>query len=133
VSERTIDLSILMPVYDERATVEQAIEAVLERELGASYELIVVDDGSRDGTRELLANGAWQEHVRLLAHDRNLGKGAAIRTGLAAAPHSAYSFWYVVGNRSVTLFANVIYNCSISDLMTGHRALHTDLRCRLSS
>jgi glycosyltransferase involved in cell wall biosynthesis len=43
VSERIIDLSILMPVYDERATVERAIEA----ELGASYELIVLDDGSR--------------------------------------------------------------------------------------
>jgi cellulose synthase/poly-beta-1,6-N-acetylglucosamine synthase-like glycosyltransferase len=43
-----------MPVYDERATVERAIEAVLETELPAPYELIVIDDGSRDGTCELL-------------------------------------------------------------------------------
>src|SRR6266550_2310175 len=79
VSERTIDLSILMPVYDERATVERAIAAVLEMKLPASYELIVVDDGSRDGTRELLQNDSWPEQVRVLAHDRNRGKGAALR------------------------------------------------------
>jgi glycosyltransferase involved in cell wall biosynthesis len=168
VSERTIDLSILMPVYDERATVERAIVAVLETDLGASYELIVIDDGSRDGTREILQRGSWPENVRLLAHDRNRGKGAAIRTGLAAArgtfttildadleylpsdipklleplmrgdaqavfgtrafrSHSAYSFWYVVGNRAVTLVANVIYNCWISDLMTGQKSIRTDL------
>jgi glycosyltransferase involved in cell wall biosynthesis len=69
-----------MPVYDEQATVERAIEAVLEAELGASYELIVVDDGSRDGTSDRLHNRVWPDHVRLLVHDRNLGKGAAIRT-----------------------------------------------------
>jgi cellulose synthase/poly-beta-1,6-N-acetylglucosamine synthase-like glycosyltransferase len=74
VGERTIDLSILMPVYDERATVERAIGAVLEMKLPASYELIVVDDGSRDGTRELLESGSWPEQVRLLAHDRKHGR-----------------------------------------------------------
>jgi hypothetical protein len=49
VGERTIDLSILMPAYDERATLERAIDAVLEMDLPTSYELIVIDDGSRDG------------------------------------------------------------------------------------
>jgi dolichol-phosphate hexosyltransferase len=168
VAERTIDLSILMPVYDERATVEEAIGAVLETELPASYELIVIDDGSRDGTRELLQNGSWPEQVRVFSHDRNRGKGAALRTGLVEArgtfttildadleylpsdipslleplqrgdaqavfgtrafrAHSAYSFWYVIGNRAVTLFANVIYNCWISDLMTGQKAIRTEL------
>jgi cellulose synthase/poly-beta-1,6-N-acetylglucosamine synthase-like glycosyltransferase len=68
VSERTIDLSILMPVYDERATVDRAIEA----ELGASYELIVVDDGSRDGTGDLLHNRVWPDHVRLLVQGKKL-------------------------------------------------------------
>jgi hypothetical protein len=76
VSERTIDLSILMPVYDERATVERTVDAVLRMEFGASYELIVVDDGSRDGTRELLRNRSWPEHVRVLTHEQNRGKGA---------------------------------------------------------
>jgi glycosyltransferase involved in cell wall biosynthesis len=157
-----------MPVYDERATVELAIGAVLETEFGASYELIVVDDGSRDGTAELLAGRVWPEPVRILRHDRNRGKGAALRTALAEArgtfatvldadleyspsdipllleplrrgeaqavfgtrafrSHSAFSFWYVVGNRAVTLLANAIYNSWISDLMTGQKALRTDL------
>lgn len=157
-----------MPVYDERATVERAIGAVLDSALPASYELLVVDDGSRDGTGELLRNGTWPEHVRLLAHDRNRGKGTAIRTALEAArgtyttildadleyspadipalieplrrgdaqavfgtrafkSHSAFSFWYVVGNRAVTLFANVVYNCWISDIMTGQKAMSTEL------
>ncbi|MDX6441510.1 MAG: hypothetical protein QOE43_1239 [Gaiellaceae bacterium] len=168
MSDRAINLSILMPVYDERATVERAIGAVLETELPTSYELIVIDDGSRDGTRELLTNGSWPEHVRVLFHDRNRGKGAALRTALVEArgtfttildadleylpsdipllleplqrgdaqavfgtrafrSHSAYSFWYVLGNRAVTLFANVIYNCWISDLMTGQKAIRTEL------
>ncbi len=141
---------------------------MLQTELGGSYELIVVDDGSCEGTRELLQNGSWPESVRVLAHDRNRGKGAALRTGLAEArgtfttildadldyspsdirlllepllagdanavfgtrafkSHSAYSFWYVLGNRAVTLVANVIYNCWISDLMTGQKTLRTDL------
>lgn len=157
-----------MPVYDERATVERAIGAVLESALPRSYELLIVDDGSSDGTGDILRKGDWPDHVRVLAHDRNRGKGAAIRTGLAAArgayttildadleyspadipalveplqrgdaravfgtrafrSHSAYSFWYVVGNRAVTLFANVVYNCWISDLMTGQKAIETEL------
>jgi glycosyltransferase involved in cell wall biosynthesis len=168
VTRANIELSILMPVYDERATVERAIGAVLESALPTSYEVVVVDDGSRDGTSELLGNGTWPDQVRVLTHDRNRGKGAAIRTGLEAArgvyttildadleysptdipalveplrrgdaravfgtrafrSHSAYSFWYVLGNRAVTLFANVVYNCWISDLMTGQKAIETEL------
>ena len=49
------------------------------------YELLIVDDGSSDGTGDILRKGGWPDHVRVLAHDRNRGKGAAIRTGLAAA------------------------------------------------
>jgi glycosyltransferase involved in cell wall biosynthesis len=106
--------------------------------------------------------------VRVLRHQRNGGKGTALRTALAEArgryttvldadleysaddipallaplragdaeavfgtrafkSHSAYSFWYVVGNRAVTFAANLIYNAWISDLMTGHKALGTSL------
>ena len=162
-----VDLTIAMPVYNERATVERAIDAVLDAGL-TDYELLVVDDGSTDGSRELLDGGTWPEQVRVLRHDRNRGKGAALRTALADArgryttildadleytphdipalieplrtgeaeavfgtrgfqSHSAYSFWYVVGNRAVTFLANLIYNCWISDLMTGQKALATEL------
>jgi glycosyltransferase involved in cell wall biosynthesis len=161
------ELTVVMPVFNERATVERAVAEVLDAELG-DFELLVVDDGSTDGTRELLRGREWPEHVRLLRHDRNRGKGAAIRTGLAEArggyttimdadleydptdipallaplragdaeavfgtrgfqSHSAYSFWYVVGNHGVTFVANLVYNSWISDLMTGHKAMATEL------
>jgi glycosyltransferase involved in cell wall biosynthesis len=162
-------LSILMPVFNERATVERAIEDALGADLPVEHrELVLVDDGSTDGTRELLAEKKLPENARLFLHERNLGKGAAIRTALkqasgefaaildadleyqasdigpviapllsgeanvvfgtrAWASHTAYSFWYVVGNKAVTLAANVLYNCFISDVMTCHKAMRTEL------
>ena len=78
-------LSILMPVYNERERVEQAIREVLATELPAEFELIVVDDGSTDGTREILRNGDWGDRVRLFEHEHNKGKGAAIQTALQEA------------------------------------------------
>jgi glycosyltransferase involved in cell wall biosynthesis len=78
-------LSILMPVYNELERVEQAIAEVLATELPTDFELIVVDDGSTDGTRELLRNRSWDDRVRLYEHDVNQGKGAAIQTGLTHA------------------------------------------------
>ncbi|MDQ6777084.1 MAG: glycosyltransferase family 2 protein [Actinomycetota bacterium] len=78
-------LSILMPVYNELERVETAISEVLATELPTDFELIVVDDGSTDGTRELLRGREWDERVRLYEHDANQGKGAAIRTALTHA------------------------------------------------
>jgi glycosyltransferase involved in cell wall biosynthesis len=78
-------LSILMPVYNERERVERAVAEVLGTELPDEFELIVVDDGSTDGTREILRNGDWDPRVRLLEHEQNQGKGAAIRTALQQA------------------------------------------------
>ncbi len=78
-------LSILMPVYNERERVERAIAEVLATELPADFELIVVDDGSTDGTREILRGGDWDGRVRLLEHPENRGKGAAVQTALAQA------------------------------------------------
>lgn len=74
-----------MPVYNERERVQRAIAEVLETELPTDFELIVVDDGSTDGTREILRDGEWGKRVRLFEHDHNQGKGAAIQTGLAQA------------------------------------------------
>jgi glycosyltransferase involved in cell wall biosynthesis len=157
-----------MPVFNERATVERAIAAVLDAKVADDFELVIVDDGSSDGTADILRNGTWPEQVRILYHERNRGKGAALRTALAEVrglyttimdadleydpadissllthlrngdsvavfgtrgfqSHSAYSFWYVVGNRSVTFAANLIYNSWISDMMTGQKAIRTEL------
>lgn len=74
-----------MPVYNERGTVEAAIADALSAELPVERELLVVDDGSDDGTAELLRAGTWPDHVKLFFHDRNRGKGAAVRTALGQA------------------------------------------------
>jgi glycosyltransferase involved in cell wall biosynthesis len=74
-----------MPVYNERERVEAAITEVLETELPTDFELIVVDDGSTDGTREILRSGTFNGQIRLFEHDRNQGKGAAVQTALRHA------------------------------------------------
>lgn len=164
-----VELTIVMPVYNERRTVEQAIEQVLESDIGTdSYELLVVDDGSTDGSREAVASREWPPHVRLLVHERNAGKGQALRTALAEArgtfttiidadlevdpanlpkliaplrsgdaeavfgarsfdSHAVYSFWYVIGNRAVSFAANLIFNSWITDIMTCHKMMRTEL------
>jgi dolichol-phosphate hexosyltransferase len=78
-------LSILMPVYNERERVEQAIAEVLDTPLPTDFELIVVDDGSTDGTREILRGGNYDGRVRLFEHPENRGKGAAVQTALSHA------------------------------------------------
>jgi dolichol-phosphate hexosyltransferase len=78
-------LSILMPVYNERERVERAIAEVLATELPDEFELIVVNDGSTDGTSEILRDGDWDGRVRLFEHAHNQGKGAAIQTALTHA------------------------------------------------
>ncbi len=82
-------LSILMPVYNERERVERAIAEVLDTQLPTEFELVVVDDGSTDGTREILRRLAADENadgrIRLFEHPENRGKGAAVQTALAEA------------------------------------------------
>jgi dolichol-phosphate hexosyltransferase len=80
-----VGLSILIPVFNERATVERAIDDALSADLPVERELVLVDDGSTDGTRELLREKTWPPQVTLVFHERNLGKGAAIRTALEHA------------------------------------------------
>src|ERR671914_474539 len=74
-----------MPVYNERGTVEAAIADALAAELPVERELVVVDDGSTDGTRGLLRDASWRGPVNVPLHERNLGKGAAVRTALGHA------------------------------------------------
>ena len=89
--ERPRRLSVVVPVYDEEATVEALVERVRGVDFaapeagGLELELIAVDDGSRDGTAEILRRLESQGALRALFHGKNRGKGAALATGFAAA------------------------------------------------
>jgi glycosyltransferase involved in cell wall biosynthesis len=76
-------LSIVMPVYNERATLAEIIRRV--RAVPIDKEIIIVDDGSTDGTRELLQGMAGEPGVRIFFHPENRGKGAALKTGFLEA------------------------------------------------
>ena len=76
-------LSVIVPVYNERETVREILERV--RAVGVEKEIIVVDDGSTDGTRDILREEEGRGDVRVIYHPQNRGKGAAIRTGLEHA------------------------------------------------
>lgn len=164
-----VKLSILMPVYNERATLVDAVRRVLAVDYGCEVELVIVDDGSTDGTRELYPEiSASDSRVVVHQADRNRGKGAAIKAaaGLAGGDYliicdadleyrpeeipsllepvhlgdavvvygsrsftsnNAFSYWYVLGNRGVTLAANLMFNCYISDLETCFKLMPVEL------
>jgi dolichol-phosphate hexosyltransferase len=152
-------LTVLMPVYNERSTLQRAVEGFLKTPLPIEAELLLIDDGSTDGSLETIADLADAGAVRVVRHRSNQGKGSAIRTGLSHAggdlvtvldadleydpadykglidaieqeqasvaygtrsfgSHTAYSFWYVVGNRLLSLWASLLFNTWLSDIET---------------
>jgi dolichol-phosphate hexosyltransferase len=167
ITGEVVKLSIVMPVYNEAERVAEALKQALAVDYPCEVELVVVDDGSHDGTAEKLAS-IDDDRLRVITHGANAGKGAAIRTGVEAATgdymiildadleydpqdipqllapvldgrttvvygnrtfgsHSAYSFWYVMGNKAVTTAANVLFNSYISDLETCFKLLPVEL------
>jgi glycosyltransferase involved in cell wall biosynthesis len=78
-----VEISVLIPVYNEKDTILEVVRRVQEQPF--AKEIIIVDDYSTDGTRALLQDTVWPPNVKLLYHDKNMGKGAGIRTGAQAA------------------------------------------------
>ena len=79
-----MNLSIIIPCYNELDTLEQVIQSVIDA-TGPDREIIVVDDGSTDGTRELLQEKIEGKLATVIYQGKNQGKGAALRVGFAAA------------------------------------------------
>ncbi len=79
-------VSIVIPVYCENDTVREIVQSISKVEMGLHKEIIIIDDGSTDGTRETL-NEMQRENqtLKIFFHEKNLGKGAALRTGFANA------------------------------------------------
>src|SRR5262245_14183661 len=84
-------LSIIMPVYNELPTIASALDRVLSAECPLEREIVVIDDFSRDGTRDLLPTlrteleAKYGATIQVVMHDQNRGKGAALRTGFKHA------------------------------------------------
>ena len=161
-------LTIAVPVYNERERVVPALKELLSTSFPVEVEIVLVDDGSSDGTAETLGSIGLPDYVRLIRHEKNQGKGAALRTALAAATgdvfvpfdadleyqaadlvrclepmiagetdlvygtrafgsHTSFNFWYVVGNKLLNLWANILFNCYISDLETCYKMARTQV------
>jgi glycosyltransferase involved in cell wall biosynthesis len=76
-------LSVVIPVYNERGTIEELLRRV--QAVSIEKEIVLVDDGSSDGTRQILAEFDGKPGFQVIFHARNQGKGAALRSGFAAA------------------------------------------------
>lgn len=156
---RPQSLTVLMPVYNERDTLRASLERLLKTDLPLPLEVVVIDDGSVDRSWESIVDLLEPGKVRMIQHRRNLGKGAALRTGLRVATgdvitildadleydpndyrhllgpilegeakvvygtrtfgaHTAFSFWYVIGNKALALWASFLFNAWLSDIET---------------
>jgi glycosyltransferase involved in cell wall biosynthesis len=156
-----------MPVCNEEERLRRALKESLAVDYPCEIELVVVNDGSSDGTAAILA-AETDPRLCVITHPRNRGKGAAIRTAVSGATgdymvildadleydpndiprllrpvldgkaevvygnrtfggHAAYSFWYVMGNKGVTLFANILFNSYIGDLETCFKLMPVEL------
>jgi glycosyltransferase involved in cell wall biosynthesis len=161
-------LSVLIPAYNERNTIEEIVRRVIDVPFPKS--IVVVDDASTDGTREILLNleREYNGMVRAVFKDRNTGKGDAIRTGLQYADgdviiiqdadleyhpeeypkaleliqkgwadavygsrflgiHRVFLFWHYLGNKLLTLIANVITSGILTDMETGFKVIRADV------
>ncbi len=79
----SMEISVIIPVYNELKTIREIIKRV--KNTGLVQEILVVDDGSTDGTREVLKELESQGEIRVIFHEKNAGKGAAVRTGIQNA------------------------------------------------
>ncbi len=168
-------LSVVIPVFNERSTLQEILSRVKAVPLdGVEKEIILVDDCSTDGTRELLQGLASDKSLIIVFHEKNRGKGAALRTGFQRAtgdivivqdadleydprefpvmigpildgradavygsrflsgPHRVLLFWHYMGNKGLTLMANMLNNLNLTDMETCYKAVRRDVLSKIT-
>ncbi len=160
-------LTVLIPAYNEMNTLQQVVSRVLA--LPLDKEIVIVDDASDDGSRELIRELARDnDNIVVHFHEQNRGKGAAVRAGIGLASgdiliiqdadleyspedipelirpiaegwadvvygsrflgiHRVFKVWHYMGNRFLTMVANVLYDTMLSDMETGYKAFRTEI------
>jgi hypothetical protein len=139
-------LSVVIPIFNERETIEEVVSRV--RATGLPIEMVLVDDGSIDGTRDILS--AWKSDptFKIIFHPHNQGKGAALRTGFAAKliqpivedqadvvfgsrftgdNQRVLYFWHYMGNRLLTLLSNMMTNLNLTDMETCYKVFRREV------
>ncbi len=164
-------LTVIIPVYNEANTILEILKRVKRVDLeGMEKEIIIVDDCSSDGTTEILQKQVNSSQTKVFYHQKNQGKGAALRTGFkyitgdiviiqdadleydpedyvfliepikkgvadivygsrlsGGRVQRVYMFWHKVGNRLITLIANVLYNNTLTDIETGYKVFRREV------
>lgn len=124
-----VELSLVLPAFNEQEVISRAIreaDAALAG-LGIAYEIIVINDGSTDRTREVVL-GHLDEvpHLRLLDHAGNRGYGAALRTGFSAACYRLIAFTDADCQFDLSELAELIPLAATHDIVCGYRARRRD-------
>ena len=164
-------ISIIIPVFNEISTLRQILKKVENAEFcSLEKEIILVDDGSGDGTRGLLKTIEEEHNCKILYHAKNMGKGAAVRTALYYATgdiiviqdadleynpddynrlvkliindevdvaygsrfldlesRKRFRFLQFVGNKSLTIFTNLLFGVGLTDMETCYKAFRADI------
>ncbi len=125
----TTALSIVIPAYNEEESVESTIREVSDvaQQLQRDYEIIVVNDGSTDGTRQTVLKLIYEiPRLKLVEHHPNLGYGAALKAGFNAATNELIVFVPADGQFTFTEIDRVLNGLENADIVCGYRAIRQD-------
>lgn len=123
ISDPTLTVSVILPCYNEEASVETTLEVVSAALASIpAHEIIVVDDGSSDGSAAVLARiGARFPTLRVVTHDRNRGYGAALKTGIRRAHGELIAITDADGTYPNERLAELVGLCADKDMVVGAR------------
>jgi len=133
-AQRVPALTVFFPAYNEEEIIEKTVRDAgrAAASLADDYEIVVVDDGSRDGTAAAVERVAADDpHVRLEKHERNRGYGAALRTGFASARKDLVFFSDADGQFDLNELANLIAMLPQAPVVVGYRIKRNDPPHRL--